>query len=163
MKNKVMDMPKSTKLALGIVVVVVLVALIVKGAIHKKAPITEVPPVPQEEVVSAPKPPRKTTTVTKTPEPSPEMRAYTELILSYKNRTLQFGPSCQVTTSAQVYKVGSELLLDNRTEVPVSISVGLSVITLPSYGYAIMSLPGEGVFMVGCNDHKNVATITVQK
>lgn len=163
MKNKIQNMPKNVKIAIGAVILVVAIALVVKGGMGKKeAP--AVLPVPEEtqEQVVAPKPTKpsssKPSTTTYT-----DNRSYTELIGAYKNTLVQFGTSCQVLKSNQVFKVGTEVLLDNRNSVPVTLKIGSSVHNLGAYGYKVISLASEGTFMVDCNDHQNVATITVQK
>jgi hypothetical protein len=136
------------------------------GQLSKKdvapAPINPIVEIP--EVVAAPK-------VTKSKNNKPasttpvvvDARGYTELILAYQGKTLQFGSMCQVRTHDQAYKLGSEILLDNRNVSPVSIKIGQDVYGLDSYGHKVISLNTSGVFMVDCNDSQNVATLSVQK
>ncbi len=162
MKNKMENMSKNTKIAIGAVILVIILALIVRGAMHKKVTPVEVTPVPvvEQPVVSKP-------TKWVAPKPAPvvsmDTRGYAELINAYKDHMLQFGASCQVRASDQNYKIGSEVLLDNRNDVPVTVKIGSNTYTLPAYGHQVITLSTEGKFMVDCNDHQNVATVSVQK
>jgi hypothetical protein len=137
------------------------------GHISKKeiAPAVINPIVETPEVVVAPTKEVKSKNnklVSVTPVTS-DTRGYSELILAYQSKTLQFGSMCQVRTSNQGYKLGSEILLDNRNKIPVSIKIGQDTYKLDSYGYKVISLNSQGKFMIDCNDNQNVATITVQK
>lgn len=162
MKNKIQNMPKNMKIAIGAVILVVAIALVIKGNMDKKeAPAILPAPEETQEQVLTPKP--STTTSKPSTTTYTDNRSYTELIAAYKNALVQFGTSCQVLKSNQVFKVGTEVLLDNRNSVPVTLKIGSSVHTLGAYGYKVISLSSEGTFMVDCNDHQNVATISVQK
>lgn len=157
-----MQMSKTTKVALGIVAVVIVAGLVLNKTMTKKAPSTEIPPVPQEEVVATPKSQGKNTSVTPPVTPI-ETRSYAELILAYRNKTLQFGASCQMPISNYVYKMGTEVLLDNRTNTPIAIKLAGASYDLGAYGYKVAALSTEGTFMVSCGENKNVATVAVQK
>jgi hypothetical protein len=162
MKNKIEKMPKNTKIAIGVIILVIIIALITRGAMHKKAAPVEVAPTPVVEQPVAPKPVKWVA-----PKPAPvvpaDNRGYAELIAAYKDHMLQFGASCQVRVSDQNYKIGSEMLLDNRNDVPVTIKLGTETYALSAYGHQVITLGTEGKFMVNCNDHQNVATVSVQK
>lgn len=158
------EMSKNMKVALGAVVVVVLIGLIAWGASHKKDTGTKMSPEPQmQQSPEAPKPPRASGSTPKPTLISVDSRGYAELVLAYKDKMLQFGPSCQVRLNNQVYKLGSEILLDNRTNAPVSIKLAGATYDLSAYGYKVVVLNTEGKFMVGCGANQNVATVTVQK
>lgn len=162
MKNKIQNVSKNVKIALGLVVLVIIIALVASGMNKKESPAPLPTPEKVEEQTPAPKPTKpsssKPSTTTYT-----DNRSYTELIAAYKNALVQFGTSCQVLKSNQVFKIGTEVLLDNRNSVPVTLKIGSSAHTLGAYGYKVISLASEGTFMVDCNSHQNVATITVQK
>lgn len=163
MKNKIENMSKNMKIAIGAIILVIIVALIVRGVMHKKAAPEVLAPAPVAEQPVAPKPAKW---VAPKPSPTPvvvDTRGYAELIVAYKDRILQFGDACQVRVSDQNYKIGSEMLLDNRTSVPVTIKIGSSSYALVAYGHQVITLSAEGKFMVDCNDHQNVATVSVQK
>jgi hypothetical protein len=163
MKNKIENMSKNMKIAIGAIILVIILALIVRGVMHKKAAPEAVVSTPVVEQPVAPKPAKW---VAPKPAPTPvvvDTRGYAELIVAYKDRMLQFSDACQVRVSDQNYKIGSEMLLDNRNSVPVTIKLGSNSYTLPAYGHQVVTLGAEGKFMVDCNDHQNVATVSVQK
>jgi hypothetical protein len=167
MKNIIENMSKNTKLSIGAIVLVIIIALIVRFGGHKKDTVTElIPEVPnvEEQMTGTTSKNRvsKSEVVDTAVEPA-DTRSYSELIVAFKGQTLQFGKSCQVLMSDQVYKLGAHMLIDNRNDVPVSINIGPSTYELGSYGYKVISLNNEGKFMVSCGDYKNVATVTVQQ
>ncbi len=153
---------KNLKVVLGIAIVAI--AGVAVGTLSKKdvAPVVPLEEAPKEEVVAAP-----TKVVTKKPSSSSPVvvdnRSYTELINAYKGKTLQFGATCQVLKSTQVYKLGTDILLDNRTSSPVVIKIGGASYNLGAYGYKVVDLPNLGEFAIDCGSQQNVATITVQK
>ena len=157
------NMSKNTKIALGAIVLVIIVAIIVRYGLGKKVvPETVIPePIAEETTTVAPRP--RGTKAVVTPEPIVDTRSYAELILAYKDRTIQFGKDCQVRASDQVYKLGGEVLLDNRNDFPVLITFGGISYNLGGYGHQVVTLNSEGKFMVECNANKNVVTVTVQK
>lgn len=160
MKNIIEKMSKNTKIGLGLVVLVIIVALLVQYGIPKKpSPIDELKPIADEVVSTSITNPRSNTTSSV----RSDTRTYSELILAYKDRTLQFNTMCQVHMSKQVYKVGSEVLLDNRSGVPAAIKIGPSIYNISAYSYKVVTLSSIGEFMIDCNDRENVATVTVQK
>ncbi len=164
MKNTVQNMSKKTKAIIAIVLGVAVVG-VVAGFVLRDKPVNAPEPVPEvvEELTATPKTPRAYRPVVVAPVVEPvETRTYADLILAFKNKTLQFGNLCQVQVSNQVHKVGTEILLDNRTDMPVTITIGDLVHTLPSYGYKVVNLNTEGKFMVSCNEYQNVATVSVQ-
>ena len=156
------NMSKNTKLSIGAIIIVIIGALIFRYAGDKKP--VEVAPEPIA-VVEQP-----AATKLKSYKPKTETvvvpvdtRSYAELIYAYKDRMVQFGDSCQVRASDQVYKVDSEMLLDNRNNMPLTIKIGSNSYDLASYGHKVITLNSEGKFMVDCGVNQNVATITVQK
>lgn len=159
-------MPQNYKLAIGAVIVIVAGILLLKSP-QKKDGLDEIPlDISQSEqvVTSAPKRTKtKQADVSTDVSSQVDTRSYAELILAFQGRTLQFGNNCVVRMSDQVYKIGSEIFLDNRTNKNVSIKIGSEVYELPSYGYKLARLNTEGQFRVDCGDYKNVATVTVQK
>ena len=159
-KDLIKSVPKNTRVALGAVALVIIVALLVQGSLRKKTAPSELPlqPIEEQQTTTA----KSTKANVKTPTVV-DNRAYGELVITYKDRMLQFGNSCQVHMNNQVYKVGSTILLDNRNSVPLSINIGSSNYYLGAYGYKVVTLSSIGNFTVDCNDHRNVATVTVQK
>lgn len=165
MKNTVQNMSKKTKAIIAIVLGVAVVG-VVAGFVLRDKPVTAPEPVPEvvEELTATPKTPRVYRPVVVAPVVEPvETRTYADLVLAYQKQTLQFGKLCQMPLSTHSYKVGTEVLLDNRTDMPVTITIGALVHTLPSYGYKVVTLSTEGKFLVSCGDNQNVATVTVQQ
>ncbi|MBP6857991.1 MAG: hypothetical protein KBC11_02235 [Candidatus Pacebacteria bacterium] len=166
MKNFIDKIPKNYRLALGAVSVLVIVALVVRGAPKSDVVSTELPiETPQEELTMKKTYKKADLTVDQTAT-TPEIvdtRSYAELILAFQGKTLQFGNACSVRMSDQVYKVGSQILLDNRNDTPVSIKIGSETYELSVYGHKVISLNTEGKFMVDCSEYQNVATVTVQQ
>ena len=159
-------MSKNTKISIGAIVLVVIVALIVRFGGHKKDTVTEltpdVPSIEEQMTAGAPKYKASKPEVVDIVSETADTRNYSELIVAFKGQTLQFGKSCQVLMNDQVYKLGAQMLLDNRNDNPVSVNIGPNTYELGSYGYKVVTLNTEGKFMVTCGDYKNVATVTVQ-
>lgn len=140
----------------------VVIAFFAIRSLLKPQPVKEEPVVetPIEEVVSSKPSPRKSTTV-ETPVPQ---LSYTEAVTKYKNSRIQFvGENCQATPANQSFKVGTSIMLDNRTPKPATISIGSSVYLVEAYGYQVVNLSTEGMFTANCNGQKNVLTLSVQK
>lgn len=155
------NMSKNTKMALGAIVIVIIGALIVRYGGKKPALVAPEPIPVVEQPAAAKLRPRRVS-----PEavvPPADTRSYAELISAYQNRMVQFGSACQVRVSDQVYKVGSEILLDNRNDMPLTIKIGSESYNLGGYGHKVVTLGAEGKFMIDCGANQNVATITVQK
>lgn len=164
--KKVNSMSKNTKLALGVVVIVIIGALLAFGAGKKKTPVSEIPNtnLPESSVENSSKPNKSSrSSTTSAIVTTVDTRSYSELISAYKGRTLQFDSACQVHMSKQGYKVGSEVLLDNRGSSPAIIKFASSVYNLGAYGYKVVTLSSLGEYTVDCNDRENVATLTIQK
>ncbi len=163
--KKIVDLIKNNKnlkIALGLIILVVIAGFLVSGLSKKKAAPTEANPVeeqPQEVVKTPGKKPLPSGTTSPV-----DTRTYTQLLEAYKDRLVQFNSDCHVSKIArQVFKVGSEILLDNRSSEPATISVGATNYTLSAYGYRVISLSKVGTFTLDCNAGRNVATLTVQE
>ncbi len=162
MKNIVQKISKKTWGAFGLVVLVVAVGLFLQMRAKNKAVEIDLGPLPQEEMIAptAPKP--------KAQKPAPiveqaDSRSYAELMVAYKGKTLQFGAACQMPISSYVYKTGTEVLLDNRTNTARTIKLAGMTYDLSAYGYKVVTLSTVGKFLVSCGDNQNVATVTVQQ
>jgi hypothetical protein len=165
MKHIIEVVKKNLKVVVGIALVAI--AGFSANALTKKdiAPVEEniVPSVIEQPEVVAPSRPTGTKPAPVAPTVT-DTRGYAELIVAYKGKTLQFGASCQVVMSTQGFKVGSQILLDNRNATPVTIKLGTAgTYTLGGYGYKVVTLATPGNFMVDCNSQQNVATLSVQK
>lgn len=153
------------KVTVGVILAVIVIAFSV-NAIVKKEPTpvdtTPIEEVPVETPVTTPAR-RRTTPVASVPTVS-DTRTYTEMIVAYKDRTIQFNAQCQVPPLTQRgFKVGTDVMLDNRSAETKTIIIGGVTHTLNGYGWKVVSLNSAGNFMVDCNDRQNVTTITVQQ
>jgi hypothetical protein len=159
--NKLIQVLKKNLVAVAGVGLVAIAGFSTNFLTKKDVALVPIEESPIEEVVVAPKPIRK---VPKVSTPTKlDSRTYSDLILAFKDSTLQFNSTCQVRMSTQVYKLGSEILLDNRSSFPMDIRIGTETFKLGSYGYKTIFLNNPGQFLVDCNNQQNVATINVQK
>lgn len=152
------------KVSVGVILAVIVLGLLVNGMTKKEpAPIdtTPIEEVPVETPVV--KPVRRSTPTASVPTVT-DTRTYTEMVVAYKDRTIQFNAQCQVPPLTQRgFKVGTDVMLDNRSSETKTITLGGVTHTLNGYGWKVVSLNTAGTFMVDCNDSQNVTTITVQK
>jgi hypothetical protein len=90
---------------------------------------------------------------------------YGDAIKKYAGYRFQFNDKCQASPSAQTFKIGTNIMLDNRANKTQTLKVG-STYTLPAYSWKIISLDTLGTFLVDCGSDgssQNVATIMIQK
>lgn len=87
---------------------------------------------------------------------------YSQALKQYQGKTVQFDATCQANPDRQVFKTGTSIMLDNRSNVSRSVKLG-STYTLGAYGFRIVKLNTLGTFNVDCGTSQNVATITVEK
>lgn len=97
--------------------------------------------------------------------PSVAGKSYTELVKEYDGRRIQFDPRCQAVPNSVTYKNGTKVMLDNRSNNPVTVKVGDTSYTLIGYGYQVihlssLSLPKE--ISVSCGASGNVGKILLQ-
>lgn len=89
---------------------------------------------------------------------------YADLVLKYEDRTLQFNNECQVSKqNTKGFKVGTDVLLDNRGDKSIKIVIGSKTYNLKPYGYRVIDLGSVGTYQVDCNERFNVLTVNVQK
>lgn len=165
MKKFFQKIPKNIKILILAVVAVAVVTFIVRAVGHKRAP-AEIPVAPEvaieqapAEVAPAPKRIRRRGGVSQ----AVSVGDYTALVAQYASRRVQFGTSCQATPMAVTYKVGTAIMLDNRSNTAAAVVFGGKTYNLGAYGYQIITLDTEGNFLVDCGASQNVATIIVQK
>lgn len=131
------------------------------GAGSKKAPEQQIVEAPSEQVVTPITKPVKSGV--SGGEAVVSNLSYGEAVEKYKGRRIQFDQSCQAIPSNQSFKIGTSIMLDNRSPKPATIALDGSVYLVEAYGYQIVSLQKEGLFNGNCNAQKNVLTISVQK
>lgn len=164
--KQIADMTKKNWKIIGGVAVLVIIVVVVLLSVKKKEVVdtgSTIPlgqqEVPVETPVVTPSRPRPSTTTTVV-----DTRTYTDMILAYKNRTIQFNSECQVPAlPTRGFKRGTDILLDNRSSQPVRITLGNGTHQIAGYGYKTVSLDTVGTFRLDCNDRQNVTTIVVQQ
>lgn len=164
MKKFFQKIPKNIKILILAIIAVLVVVCVVKAIVHKR-PHTEAPAMQEVTIDQAP---------AQAPAPKHIRRRggamqqatlgdYTALVAQYASRRVQFGTNCQATPVAVTYKVGTAIMLDNRTNTAAAIAFGGKTYNLAAYGYQIITLDTAGNFLVDCGASQNVGTIVVQK
>ncbi len=104
--------------------------------------------------------------VTPTPIPvATSALSYSQLVAQYGNNRIQFDANCQAQPGNVVFKNGTKILLDNRSNQPRSISVNNINYNLGAYGYQVILLSSSTLpqtIKLGCNGLVNVGTIQLQ-
>ncbi len=101
----------------------------------------------------------------KTSTASEPKLTYQAALVKYATTRIQFDTECRATPNQNTFKVGTELMLDNRAPVSRKIKAG-SVYTIPAYGFKIVKLTGTtlpSTWLIDCGASQNVATILIQK
>ncbi|MBI2068910.1 MAG: hypothetical protein HYT67_02315 [Candidatus Yanofskybacteria bacterium] len=96
--------------------------------------------------------------------PAPS-RPYGDLVKEYEGRRIQFDQRCQVVPNDPTYKNGSSVMLDNRSNNPVTVKVGNTSYSLAGYGYQIINLSSTSLpkeLVVSCGSAGNVGKILLQ-
>ena len=94
---------------------------------------------------------------------------YTEALVAYANRRVQFSQpqgltSCNATPQKVTFKGGTKFMLDNRMGKIATIRFSNGVqYSLPAYGFQIVSLVTPKTYAIDCNSSQNVATVEIQK
>ena len=107
---------------------------------------------------------KKTATATATPAPTPAM-SYTELVAQYGTNRIQFDANCQALPSSVVFKNGTKIMLDNRSNQARTISVNSTKYNLIPYGYQLVILSNSSLpqtISLSCDNQVNVGTIQLQ-
>ncbi len=89
--------------------------------------------------------------------------SYSEAVDLYKNSILQFDENCQLSTKSRSFRLGNEVLIDNRSPQPKTITVGTIPIVVGPYDYGFIILSEKGNLVpVSCGDRANIAQLSVQ-
>lgn len=82
------------------------------------------------------------TTSTVTGSTPANTAAYSSLVTQYSKtgHLLQFDASCHVTPGQIVIKTGTQIMLDNRSNLTQTVNVGSTVYTLPAYNYRVVTV-----------------------
>lgn len=88
---------------------------------------------------------------------------YTEALKLYGNSVLQFNDSCQMSSKGRSFHLGNEVMIDNRSPRPRTITVGSVSIVVGPYDYGFIILKEKGTSLsVSCSEQSNVAQLVVQ-
>ncbi len=155
------------KIAGAIFIVVVIAALIGRGAQTKKATEQAIdtgmpegckPGFLFSETTGKPCPKDETATpIAETAKPS----AYEDAIRSYGGKLVFFGEGCKALPTAQSQKVGTRILIANNSAKQITVEVPGRTQALDSYRYFTYPLSVAGEVSVKCNGAP-VATISVK-
>lgn len=107
---------------------------------------------------------KTTTTVKKTTTSAPTgavSLSYAQALEKYSGSRIQINSSCQFAPASAVYKVGTNVMLDNRSDASKSVLFNGTRYTIPGYGFKVVTLSTAKTFQVDCGSYQNVATITV--
>lgn len=66
--------------------------------------------------------------------------SYEQAKVQYAASQIQFNDVCQATSTLQVIKIGSKLLLDNRSKYAQTIKLADATYKLPAYGWQIITV-----------------------
>ena len=98
------------------------------------------------------------------PVPTPS-KPYGDLVKEYEGRRIQFDSRCQVVPNNATYKNGSSVMLDNRSNNPVTVKVGNTSYSLMGYGYQVINLSSTSLpkeLTVSCGSAGDVGKILLQ-
>ncbi len=108
-----------------------------------------------------------TDTNTTTGSGSSTVMAYSAALKAYEGKRIQFDEYCSAIPKAVVFKSGTRIMLDNRSNDKRKIVLDGKVYNIAAFGYTTAVLPTvtttNKTVTVDCADLVNVATITVQK
>lgn len=153
------QIPKNIRILIGGVLVVIIAFLAIRyGSKPKEVEETKME-IPTEEIAA---PVYKPTKATNNEVATPNL-PYGEAVVKYKNSRIQFDQSCQAIPANQSFKVGTDVMFDNRSSKPATISLGGKAYLVEAYGYQVVDLSTEGTFTANCNGQKNVLTLSVQR
>lgn len=160
-------MKKALIIVLGILVLAAIVVLVRKPA-HQVVSTEQSSATPAPAAAADDSLPVATQATTPTndamtpPAASPKL-AYAEAVKRYGAQRIQFNAQCQATPPSNIYKVGLELMLDNRAGVERSIVFSGKTYRIAAYDYAVVKLVTPGITYIDCGSSQNVAKITIEK
>ena len=156
--------PKNIKILIIAVLSIIVLVGIVKLVNHKKPAPVEAAPVEEVQPVEAPAPVVKKVYKAPTTAPVSGNLSYQDALAAYKGRVLQFNANCQTgVISSAAIKVGTKLMLDNRSANPAKIVLDGTTYNIGAYGWEVATLNKVGTFTPSCNTQQNVHTIVVEK
>ncbi len=98
--------------------------------------------------------------------PAAPKMSYGDAVFKYGDRRIQFGENCAATPANSVWKTGTEVMLDNRSDATKVFRVNGTSYTVLARDYVVAPLNGAKFpqeVLIDCGAMQNVATITIQK
>ncbi len=93
--------------------------------------------------------------------------SYEAALKLYASARIQFGEMCNGISSAQTWKNGMDVMLDNRSAQPRTIHLGiLGNVSIKAWGFKIVKLyvpTPPTVINVDCDGQQNTVQISLQK
>jgi hypothetical protein len=92
-------------------------------------------------------------------------KSYTELVKEYVGRIIQFDDRCQINPKDPKFKNGTSIMLDNRSAIARTVTVGTAKYDLAGYGYKLITLSSPSLpkeLNITCGSSGNVGKILLQ-
>ncbi len=147
----------------ALIVIIVIVLLITRRTEAPGVGSADSSVTPTETVVVSGAP---QATVARTVTPVTGRLPYTQAVVAYKGRMMQFDAACATAPSILTIKNGATLLFDNRTPKVITFGLDTTKYTIPAYDYRLVAVTAKTfphATSVDCNARPNVGTINVQK
>jgi len=159
-------MEKNQKIVIGVVVaLVVIIGLVVfiKNMNDNSQPASTMTNNQTQTPPATTTPEQATTTPASSAKGS---MAYTDAVVKYKDRRIQFTQTCQASPTNMVFKNPVTLMLDNRSTITQKITIAGKTYTIGSYKYTVITINQKtlpATLYANCNSSNNVATILMEK
>ena len=154
----------SNKKLIWLVVVVVVLAIVFIGMRKGSTINSGVTPTPNPSTT----PKVSSTPVVKKPvaTATPLLGSYSQLVLEYGDRRVQFNNSCYMLPTTPTFKNGSKIMFDNRSSDTRTITIDGTAYTFAGYGYRVVTLSSATLprtISINCGSLVNAGQITLQK
>lgn len=135
---------------------------------NKKTTAPEAGNKPQESGAKTPSPAPAKKSVPKTSAPVPEKAIpYTEAVNLYADKRIQFDANCLLSPNYIAFKIGTKIMLDNRSSQTRPVFLDGKRYDLEPYGFKIITLATTAslphTIMIDCGSGKNNGRIILQQ
>lgn len=93
--------------------------------------------------------------------------SYTQAVEEYKDRRIQFDETCLVTPNFATFKEGTKIMLDNRANTSMTISLDSQKHILKAYDFKVIALGTPSrlphTMMIDCGTGQNNGRILLQQ
>lgn len=154
----------NNKKIIWLVIVLVVLAIVFMGM--RKGATVNPGATPTPSLSASPK--VSSTPVSKNPvvTPTPLLGSYSQLVLEYGDRRVQFNNSCYMLPATPTFKNGSKIMFDNRSSDTRTITIDGTAYTFAGYGYRVVTLSSATLprtISINCGSLVNAGQITLQK